>query len=108
MAGPPVSLIARLQAIDGKQREVALLLSAFEADVRIEPGNLIFAVNAVTGDGTEFFVYEEYADDNAFAAHLSSLHNQRFNRALAPLVVSGQSELTMLERLQGREDETSP
>jgi quinol monooxygenase YgiN len=44
-------------------------------------------------------VYEQYRDQDAFQAHLSSRHGRTFNDALKSLVVGGASRVTFLDAL---------
>jgi quinol monooxygenase YgiN len=92
-----VSLVAQIRALPGHEAEVESLLAQFGQTVRQEAGNLIFAVNKSATDSRLFIVYEEYASQEAFQAHLQAEHGIIFNASLAPLVVGGRSELHMLE-----------
>ncbi len=91
------SLYARIHALPGHADAVAVLLARLTADVRSERGNLAFEPWREAGTDGSFFVYEVYADADAFAAHLSAPHSVAFNVALAEHVVGGASELTDLE-----------
>lgn len=90
-------LYAEFQAVPGAGDAVASLVAGYRRDVRAEPGNVRFDAHRLTEDRDRFFVYEEYVDEEAFAAHLGNPANAVFNAALAPLVVGGGSTLTWLE-----------
>jgi quinol monooxygenase YgiN len=89
-------LYAQFTAMPGTEAEVAELVRGLTALVRQEPGNLAFAASQKRGNPAEFFVYEEYADAEAFTAHVGAEYGATFNAKLAELVVGGHSELTFL------------
>jgi quinol monooxygenase YgiN len=92
-----VSLVAQIRALPGHEAEVESMLAGYGKTVRQEAGNRIFAVNKAVEDSRLFVVYEEYASQEAFQAHLQAEYGAAFNATLAPLVVGGRSELQMLE-----------
>jgi quinol monooxygenase YgiN len=92
-------LVAEIVALPGCARQVATLLSRLADDVRAEPGNVLFEASTVGRDERRFLVYEEYRDDDAFAAHLSAKHTVEFNSVLTTLAENGRSELTLLSPL---------
>jgi autoinducer 2-degrading protein len=90
-------LYAEFRAVPGAGDAVASLVAGYRRNVRSEPGNLRFDAHRLADDPDRFFVYEEYADEAAFAEHVASAHCARFNEEFAPLVVGGGSTLTWLE-----------
>lgn len=90
-------LYAEFQAVPGAGDAVASLVAGYRRDVAAEPGTLRFDAHRLHDDPDRFFVYEGYADDAAFAAHLDAPANAVFNAAIAPLVVGGGSALTWLD-----------
>ncbi len=93
-----VTLYAEFTARPGRADEVETLLQGLVAQVRTEPGNARFDAYRVRGDGDRFFVFEEYADEDAFAAHISAPYGGPFNAALGELIIEDGSQLTFLER----------
>ncbi|WP_298868271.1 putative quinol monooxygenase [uncultured Microbacterium sp.] len=93
-------LYAEFQAVPGAGDAVASLVAGYRREVRAEPGNVRFDAHRLHDEQERFFVYEEYADDEAFASHLSSAANAAFNAALSPLVVGGGSTLTWLDGIE--------
>lgn len=91
------SLYARIHALPGHADAVAGLLVDLATAVRSERGNIAFEPWREAATEGSFFVYEVYADADAFAAHLASSHTVEFNAALAEHVAGGASELTNLE-----------
>lgn len=98
-AGTSVILYATFTASAGNVAAVTALLSAYTAAVRKEPGNVLFEALCKADEPESFFVYEEYADEAAFQAHLNASYGAPFNAALAPLIVEPQSRLTFLRRV---------
>jgi len=94
-----VILYATFTASAGNALAVAALLSDYAATVRKEPGNVLFEASCKADQPESFFVYEEYADEAAFQAHLNAPYGPSFNAALAPLIVEPQSLLTFLRRV---------
>lgn len=89
------ALYAEFTVLPGSASAVAVLVSSLTAAVRAEPGCVAFEPY-LTAPG-EYFVYEVYRDDAAFAEHVSSAHSHEFNAALAGHVAGGGSRLTWLE-----------
>lgn len=90
-------LYAQFTAEEGQGDTVAALLRGYGDDVSAEPGNVRFDAHRLVDDPDRFFVYEQYADEAAFQAHLQTAHCAAFNEAFAPFVVGGGSTLTWLE-----------
>lgn len=95
------SLYAEFTALAGAEERVAELLEALAHAVRSEAGNVAFDAYRVEGEPARFFVYEVYADDDAFRQHLAAEHGRIFNRQLTDLVEGGASRLTRLSGLRG-------
>jgi quinol monooxygenase YgiN len=89
-------LYAEFAAKPGNERRVARLLREYASRVHAEAGSLIFAAHRKQDDPAQFFIYEEYADSAAFAAHLGTDYGSAFNRELAELIVGDHSDLTFL------------
>lgn len=98
-AAPPVTLYAEFTAIAGAEARVAELLLGLTANVRTEPGNLLFEPAQRRDDPAKFFVYEIYRDEAAFQAHIAAPYGKPFNDALVPLIVEDGSQLTFLRHL---------
>jgi quinol monooxygenase YgiN len=71
-------VIARYRASAGRGDQVAALLAPHIAATRAEPGCRCFLVNRSADDGDRFVLYEQYADEAAFAAHRESPHFQQY------------------------------
>ena len=62
----------------GKETEVAEIFRKLEAASRKEPGCLMYVVHHHRSDARRFFIYEQYADDEALQAHRDSEHFQKY------------------------------
>ncbi|MFH8253100.1 putative quinol monooxygenase [Microbacterium sp. B2969] len=94
----PVVLYARFTAQDGCADEVENLLRDLVANVRNEPGNIVFDAYREKDHDHRFFVFEVYRDLESFEAHLTAPYGGPFNRALRNLIVEHGSRLTFLNR----------
>ena len=84
------SLVVQMEVRPGRREEfLAGMTANAEASVRDEPGCLRFDVSSVDGDENRFFLYEIYADADAFAAHKAAPHFAEW-RAVAEQVLVGQ------------------
>jgi autoinducer 2-degrading protein len=69
------SLVVQLEVRPGLREEfLAGMAANAAASVRDEPGCLRFDVTSVQGEENRFFLYELYADAEAFAAHKRAPH----------------------------------
>ena len=77
--------------------QVASLLGQLTVHERREPGNLVFSPYRRSGGADTNLVFEQYADDKAFNAHVEAQHTVEFNTELASLVEGRGSVLSWLE-----------
>jgi quinol monooxygenase YgiN len=78
----------------GKEEEVADVFRKLESAARQEPGCLMFVAHRHRTDHARFFVYEQYRDDAALAAHRQSRHFQEYvMNALSAIGVRREGEL---------------
>lgn len=94
-----VVLYAEFTAKEGSEARVCELLRDLGSRVRNEPGNVTFASHTLVEQPRRFFVYEVYADADAFDAHLRAPHGGVFNAALSDLIEEEHSILTFLNPL---------
>lgn len=73
-----VVLAVTWMAKEAHELEVANVFAKLEAASRTEPGCLMYIVHRHLTDPRRFFIYEQYSDDAALAAHRNSLHFQRY------------------------------
>jgi quinol monooxygenase YgiN len=91
-----VVLYAEFTAKEDRSDEVEELLRGHVAEVRQEPGNLVFDAYRTRDDARRFFVFEVYRDLPSFEAHLRAPYGGPFNRKLRGLIVENGSQLTFL------------
>ena len=77
--------------------EFTALLDDLTVDVRRDPGNLAFSPYRRSGSANWYIVFEQYADDDAFQAHVTAQHKVRFNTRRSSLVEGQGSVLSWLE-----------
>lgn len=97
----PVILYAEFTAKPGREEQVDRLLRGLAGDVRQEPGNAQFSIYRERDQDRRFFVFERYADEQAFQAHLGAAYGRVFNAALADLIEEDGSQLTFLRAVDG-------
>ncbi len=73
-----VVLAVTWMAKPGQEEEVAAIFGKLQAASRQEPGCLMYIVHRHRTDATRFFIYEQYRDDAALAAHRNSEHFHRY------------------------------
>ena len=92
----PVVLYAEFTARPERLAEVERLIAGLAEDVHREPGNEEFTVYQRAEDPCRFFVFERYADQSAFEAHIAAPYGAVFNAALGDLIVEDGSQLSFL------------
>ena len=90
------ALYAEFTARSGNERRVADLVAGLTAQVRAEPGNLVFEPYTLESEPRRWFVYEVYVDEAAFQAHITAPYGAVFNAALNELIEEDGSKLTWL------------
>ncbi|CAM5578456.1 putative quinol monooxygenase [Streptomyces narbonensis] len=93
------TLLAEFTALPGSKERVAELVKEYAARVREEPGNLAFEVYTKESRPLAYWIFEVYADEAAFQAHLTAPYGPPFNAALQPLIEERESVLTFLSPL---------
>jgi quinol monooxygenase YgiN len=62
----------------GHEDEVAQIFAKLQTASRLEPGCLMYIVHRHKTDSRRFFLYEQYRNDDAVAAHRNSPHFQQY------------------------------
>jgi quinol monooxygenase YgiN len=73
-AGGRLALAVTWEAKEGEADAVADILRRMAIAVKSEPGTLLFWPHRSSSNDRLFFLYELYADDDAFAAHQQTEH----------------------------------
>jgi quinol monooxygenase YgiN len=93
-----VTLIAKLTIKAGKEQEFEATMKKVVPEVRKEPGNRVYSMCRSKKDPRLFVFYEEYVDDDAFAAHRKHLGELGVDMAA---LLDGTPQLEFLEKLAG-------
>jgi quinol monooxygenase YgiN len=65
------------RAKEGKEGRLAELIEEITPPSREEPGNLFYQAQRSVDDPRLFYLYEQYADEAAYQAHMDSEHFTR-------------------------------
>src|SRR5689334_5675138 len=68
---------AHWRAKQGKEERLAELIAEMTPPSRAEPGNLFYQAQRSVEDPQLFYLYEQYADEAAYEAHMDSEHFTR-------------------------------
>lgn len=93
----PKPLYATFEVLPGHEARIAAMMADLTRAVRAEPGCLRFVAYRRADAPRCYHVDEIYADEAAFAAHITSPHTRAFNAAITDLVVGGASQVVFLE-----------
>jgi len=97
-----VAVIAKITAIEGKRAELIEAMGPMMDHVEAnEPDTLTYILTEDTGDENVIWMYEEYASQEALAAHGSSEAMKEMGMALRPLA-GGRPEVTVLNPVRGK------
>ena len=93
-------LIARFTAKEGFEDEVAEMIAGLARNVHTEPGNVMFEPHREVDNPRKFVVFEKYADDAAFEAHINMPYGKVFNDRLNQIIEEPESQLTFLDAVE--------
>lgn len=77
-----ITLIAKLKAKPGFEKDVENALLAMIPDVQYEENTLAYRLHRCSDDPSVFLYYEQYADKNALQFHGGTLYFQKLVSAL--------------------------
>ena len=96
------TILAQFKIQPGKEAEAEKALkemvSAVEAN---EPGAVTYIMYRSQKDPGEITVYEDYADDEAFAAHSQTAHLATLRTGFGPLFDPASVKIVRVERIAG-------
>jgi quinol monooxygenase YgiN len=96
-----VSVIAKITAQDGKRADVVAGMSDMMDHVENEPGTLTYILMEDAGDENVVWMYEEYEDQDALAAHGGSDMMKSLGASLGPFM-AGRPELFFCNPVAGK------
>ena len=73
-----VAIIATVYGKPSESKKLEEALKELGRETKKEKGNLCFHMHTKEDDPSTFIFYENYASEEAFAAHLGSPHAKRF------------------------------
>lgn len=94
------TLYAEFTVKEGHEARVAEMMNELATRVRQEPGNLMFLPYVREENPREYFVFEIYADEQAFQDHISADYGAVFNNELTEHIEGEGSELTWLRPVE--------
>lgn len=78
MAEMPIILSVTIEAVKGRENELAAILTGLVEPTRAEPGCLGYELNASQETPGTFLFYEKFAGESALEEHVNSKHFQSF------------------------------
>jgi quinol monooxygenase YgiN len=81
-----VVAVTQIHGIAGRRQELRELMQRTEARVAEEPGCRVYRFAAALGDADEYVHVQEWASDDAFAAHQRSPAFRNYQQALFDLL----------------------
>jgi len=94
------TLYAEFTVKEGSEARVAEMMNELAQKVREEPGNILFLPYVREERPREYFVFEIYADEQAFQEHITADYGAVFNGELAEHIEGDASELTWLRPVE--------
>ncbi len=96
-AGAPATVVLAVtwRAQDRREAEVAEILAQLAPASRAEPGVVTFLVHRSPTDARDFFLYEQYRDQQAFDAHFESAHFRSLVLGRAVPLLAQRSRVTL-------------
>ncbi len=79
-------VIARIQVVKGKENEYLSLVEPLIKASKTESGNLAYSLYQSTQNPSEFLVYEEYINEDAFNKHCETELFQSFGEKVKPIL----------------------
>jgi len=88
----PVVIVARATAKPGKEEDLNHQLLELVKATHLEEGVLVYDLHRSTDNPAQFLMYEQYASQQAFEAHIAGQPLQHF-LTLVPELVDGEVEI---------------
>ena|SRR3546814_170280 len=96
-----VTVIARIQAQEGKRDELVAAFREYFPQVGTEDGTVVYAISTDTADETSVWVYELYTGGDALQAHSGSDAFKAFGATIGALL-AGAPELHICTPVQAK------
>jgi len=99
MAAQEVSVIARMQAKEGKEKALRQELAALIGPTRAEPGCITYVLHQSVEDKNSFMFFEHWADKKDLDEHLKTPPIQAFMEKAGKLL-DGPVSITLWEMIE--------
>lgn len=96
-----ITIVAKLKAKQGSEKQMEEALRAMIPKVREEPGALVYILNRSVKDPTVFVFYEVYKDQAAFDLHTKTPHMAELQGKL-PALLDGRPAIDILTELDSK------
>lgn len=96
-----VAVLAKIPAAPGKRDELIAALQAALDTARGEQGTIYYILHTDAKDADALYMYELYADQDAFNAHVGSEAFKALGPAITPFL-GGAPEMTFLGPVGGK------
>ncbi len=93
-------VVAILKAIEGKEEDMAKVLSDMIPKVQEEEGTLVYTLHRDVNDPSKFMFYEKYKDSDALMVHSTTPYFKELFKTLKSLIV-GEPEISMYSEVVG-------
>ncbi len=93
-------VVAILKAIEGKEEEMAKVLSDMVPKVQEEEGTLVYTLHRDVNDPSKFMFYEKYKDSDALKVHSTTPYFKELFNTLKHLL-AGEPEISMYSEVVG-------
>lgn len=79
-------VIARIEVVQGRENDYLAFAAPLIESSRAEAGNLCYSMYQEVQSPSEFIVYEEYVDEDAFKIHAATPYFRTFMKQVKPLL----------------------
>ncbi len=93
----PLTVIAKIRAKPGSEKQLEQACAEMASNVRQEPGTLTYIMCRSTTDPTVIMVYEVYKDEAAFESHRKTPHMAAMFGKIKDLVAGPPEVETLVE-----------
>jgi quinol monooxygenase YgiN len=81
-----IVVAAIIKVVDGKEEEFESEFRNLAIKVLKDPGAIAYGLNRHVQNPNQYFIYEKYADEEAFKYHGSTPHFKEFARNIRPFM----------------------
>jgi quinol monooxygenase YgiN len=93
-----VFIVVKIHVLSSKIKDAIIDLNALVSSTQVEEGCLRYDLYQISGSGNEFYLLEEWRDEQCLEMHLESQHIKEFNTAKKTWV-AGKIEINRVEKV---------